>query len=91
MRDYRECSEIELFNSSLEDEFVSLRRVEFKKLKYVSDPANTVRIFNELEVDELIVLDIGASKKGERINTKVLQDIANECFMPLDMGAASKV
>ena len=38
----------------------------------------------------MIVLDIGASKKGERINTKVLQDIANECFMPLGYGGGIK-
>ena len=49
-------------------------------------PINTVRIFNELEVDELIFLDIEATKMGRKPNFKILQEIANECFMPLAYG-----
>jgi len=55
----------------------------FGKFKYVGDPANTVRIFNELEVDELLFLDITASRENRSPNLKVLADIADECFMPL--------
>lgn len=59
---------------------------QFKNPIYIGDPCNTVRIFNELEVDELIFLDITASAKQSSINLSVLQDISNECFMPLTYG-----
>jgi cyclase len=59
---------------------------QFGKFTYVGDPANTVRIFNELEVDELIFLDITATREKRTPNLKVLADIANECFMPLGYG-----
>lgn len=59
---------------------------QFSSFTYVGDPANTVRIFNELEVDELLFLDITASKEERGPNLKVLTDVANECFMPLGYG-----
>ncbi len=58
----------------------------FGKFTYVGDPANTVRIFNELEVDELLFLDITATREGRKPNLSVLRDIADECFMPLGYG-----
>jgi cyclase len=63
-----------------------VKTINFKKYNYIGDPINTVRIFNELEVDELIFLDIFASKNNSDINFKLLKDIANECFMPLSYG-----
>lgn len=60
-----------------------VKTVKFGKFTYVGDPCNTVRIFNELEVDELLFLDITASREKRKPNLKVLADIANECFMPL--------
>lgn len=63
-----------------------IKTVRFGKFTYVGDPANTVRIFNELEVDELLFLDITASPEQRGPNLKVLADIANECFMPLGYG-----
>ncbi len=63
-----------------------VKTVRFGKFTYVGDPANTVRIFNELEVDELLFLDITASREQRGPNLKVLADIANECFMPLGYG-----
>lgn len=63
-----------------------VKTVRFDKFTYVGDPANTVRIFNELEVDELLFLDITASRENRSPNLKVLADIANECFMPLGYG-----
>lgn len=59
---------------------------QFGKFTYVGDPANTVRIFNELEVDELLFFDITATREGRRPNLSVLRDIADECFMPLGYG-----
>lgn len=63
-----------------------VKTVRFDKFTYVGDPCNTVRIFNELEVDELLFLDITATREGRSPNLKVLADIANECFMPLGYG-----
>ena len=63
---------------------------QFGKFTYVGDPANTVRIFNELEVDELIFLDIMASIEKRSPNLKVLSEIAEECFMPLAYGGGLK-
>ena len=58
----------------------------FGKYQYIGDPANTVRIFNELEVDELCFLDIGAARTRSGPDFDVLSDIATECFMPLSYG-----
>lgn len=58
----------------------------FKSPAYVGDPLNAVRIFNEKEVDELIVLDIGASRDGREPNYGLIERIAGECFMPLCYG-----
>ena len=66
------------------ESLVKTRR--FRNFDYIGDPANTVRIFNELEVDELIFLDINASSGGHQPNLKILKEIASECFMPLGYG-----
>jgi cyclase len=63
-----------------------VKTVNFKNAGYVGDPINTVRIFNEKEVDELIFLDIDATPKNLEPNYKLLAEIANECFMPLAYG-----
>ena len=59
---------------------------KFGSFQYIGDPCNTVRIFNELEVDELAFLDISASKNGTGPDFELLSDIATECFMPLSYG-----
>ncbi len=63
-----------------------VKTVGFKDFTYIGDPCNTVRIFNELEVDELLFLDIAATRHSNEPNLRVLADIANECFMPLGYG-----
>jgi len=63
-----------------------VKAVKFKNYKYIGDPVNTVRIFNELEVDELCFLDIRATKDKRKPNFKILQEISNECFMPVSYG-----
>lgn len=63
-----------------------VKTVRFGKFSYVGDPANTVRIFNELEVDELLFLDIAATRSRRGPSFGVLADIASECFMPLAYG-----
>ena len=68
-----------------------VKTVRFKKPGYIGDFVNTVRIFNELEVDELCFLSIRASQKGEQPNFEILSQIASECFMPLSYGGGIKV
>jgi imidazole glycerol-phosphate synthase subunit HisF len=63
-----------------------VKTVRFGKFTYVGDPCNTVRIFNELEVDELCFLDITATRQGRAPNLALLAEIADECFMPLSYG-----
>lgn len=63
-----------------------VKTVKFKNPKYVGDPINAIRIFNEKEVDELIVLDITASKQKRGPDFSLIEDLASECFMPLGYG-----
>ena len=63
-----------------------VKTVKFKTHKYVGDPINAVKIFNDKEVDELILLDITASIKKRRPHFGYLKKIAEECFMPLCYG-----
>lgn len=58
----------------------------FKERKYVGDPINAIRIFNEKEVDELTVLDIDASRAGVSPDFALIEQFAAECFMPLCYG-----
>ncbi len=67
-----------------------VKTIKFKNPKYVGDPINTVRIFNEKEVDELIFLDIEATPQDREPNYKLLSEIADECFMPLAYGGGIK-
>ena len=63
-----------------------VKTIKFSNPKYVGDPINAIRIFNEKEVDELMVLDIDASKNNEKPNFKLIEQFASECFMPLSYG-----
>jgi len=63
---------------------------DFKPFKYIGDPINAVRIFNEKEADELIVLDIDATTKGLNPDFSIIKKIAAECRMPLCYGGGVK-
>lgn len=63
-----------------------VKTTRFGDDKYVGDPINAVKIFNEKEVDELIVLDIDASVAGREPNFKLISQLAVECRMPLCYG-----
>lgn len=63
-----------------------VKTVRFGDPKYVGDPLNAVRIFNEKEVDELIVLDIDASVRGRQPDYDLIAHLAAECRMPLCYG-----
>jgi len=67
-----------------------VKTVKFKDSKYVGDPINAVKIFNEKEVDELIVLDIDATVENREPNYKMIENLANECRMPLCYGGGIK-
>lgn len=58
----------------------------FKDAVYVGDPVNAVRIFSDKEVDELVLLDIDASREGREPNYELIAEIAGECFMPVAYG-----
>ena len=62
------------------------KTVKFKDPKYIGDPLNAVRIFNEKQCDEIILLDILASRKTKEINFQLINEIATECFMPMAYG-----
>lgn len=59
---------------------------KFANSKYIGDPINAVKIFNEKEVDELMLLDITATPLGKEPNYELIKDIASEAFMPIGYG-----
>lgn len=63
-----------------------VKSVQFKNHKYVGDPINAVKIFNEKEVDELVVMDIDASFDKRGPNFEAIQEIVSEAFMPVSYG-----
>jgi cyclase len=67
-----------------------VKTVKFQNPKYVGDPLNAVKIFNEKEVDELIVLDIDASTKQLEPDYQAIRNMAVECRMPLCYGGGIK-
>jgi cyclase len=67
-----------------------MKTVNFATPKYVGDPINAVRIFNEKEADELIVLDIDATAQGREPNYRMIEALASECRMPLCYGGGVK-
>jgi len=63
-----------------------VKTVKFKKPRYVGDPMNAVRIFNKKQADELIFLDINATKEKRIPSLELIQKIGEECFMPFAVG-----
>jgi len=63
-----------------------VKTVKFKNPNYIGDPINTIRIFNEKEIDELILLDITATTGNKKPNFQIISEVASECFMPLTYG-----
>lgn len=66
------------------------KTVQFGAPKYVGDPLNAVRIFNEKEVDELMIVDIDASRYTREPDYKLIANLARECRMPLSYGGGVK-
>jgi cyclase len=67
-----------------------VKTTKFKDPKYVGDPINAVKIFNEKEVDELIVVDIDATREGREPDYKMIENLAAECRMPFCYGGGIK-
>lgn len=67
-----------------------VKTVGFKTPKYVGDPINAVKIFNEKEADELVVLDIDATVNNTEPDYRMIANLAAECRMPLCYGGGIK-
>ncbi len=67
-----------------------VKTIKFKDPKYVGDPINAVKIFNEKESDELMVIDIDATAENREPDYKMIENLANECRMPLCYGGGIK-
>lgn len=76
--------------SLLVDDERLVKTVRFRDPRYIGDPVNAIRIFNEKEVDELVLLDISATREGRGPNLKLVSEVATECFMPLCYGGGVK-
>lgn len=63
-----------------------IKTINFKDRTYLGDPVNAVKIFNRKGIDELAILDIGATKNNKEPDFEILKDIASEAFMPLACG-----
>lgn len=63
-----------------------VKTVKFANPVYLGDPINTVKIFNDKEVDEIAILDITATREGRPPKFDLLTNIANQCFMPMSYG-----
>ena len=63
-----------------------VKTVKFKNASYVGDPVNAIKIYNDKEVDELIIVDITATKETRGPNFELIKEIADECFMPVCYG-----
>lgn len=68
------------------EEGMLVKTTRFKNPNYLGDPLNAIKIFNEKEVDELAIMNIGLSKRGGEIDFELLEKMASEAFMPLSYG-----
>jgi len=62
------------------------KTVKFKSPNYIGDPINTLKLFNDKEVDEVVIFDIQASKMGQGPDFAIIEQLTSECFMPLCYG-----
>jgi imidazole glycerol-phosphate synthase subunit HisF len=67
-----------------------IKTIKFDESKYIGDPINAVKIFNEKLADEIIILDIDATKNNKEPNYQMISDLAAECRMPLCYGGGVK-
>jgi imidazole glycerol-phosphate synthase subunit HisF len=67
-----------------------VKTVKFKNPSYIGDPINAIKIYNDKEVDELMLIDINASKQKRKPNFDKIADMASEAFMPFAYGGGVK-
>ena len=67
-----------------------VKTTNFKRAIYIGNASNTCRIFNQMEVDELVLFDIRASVLKTGVNFELIRKIASECFMPICYGGGVK-
>jgi cyclase len=67
-----------------------VKTIRFKDPRYIGDPINAVRIFNDLEADELAFVDINASGENRTIDPELVRQIGDEAFMPFAVGGGIK-
>lgn len=67
-----------------------VKSIRFSEMRNLGNPIVIARIYNTRNVDELVLLDIDASKKGSKIDSYTVEDVASECFMPLTVGGGLK-
>jgi len=67
-----------------------VKSIQFKNHKYIGDPINAVRIFNDLKADELVFLDIEASKQDRLISLDFVKNVGEEANMPFGVGGGIK-
>lgn len=67
-----------------------VKTIEFGIRRNLGNPISVVRVYNARDVDELVILDIDASKEGRTIDTSTISEMAEECFMPLTVGGGIK-
>jgi len=67
-----------------------VKTVKFKTPRYLGDPVNIVKIFNDKGADEIMILDIEASHRNTQTDTGLLSEVASEAFMPLCSGGGIK-
>lgn len=63
-----------------------VKSIEFGKYNYIGDPINAIRLYNEMEVDELVILDISASKEGRGPDFEMIDELTGNAFMPICYG-----
>lgn len=67
-----------------------VKTIKFKNPTYIGDPINAIKIYNDKEVDELVIIDISASKQKRKPNFTKIADMASEAFMPFAYGGGVK-
>lgn len=67
-----------------------VKTIKFKDEQYIGDPLNAVRIYNQKEVDELVIFDISRTINGKSIDFVLIEKIASQCFMPVCYGGGVK-
>ena len=65
---------------------VLVKSIKFKKFKYIGDPINAVKVFNDLKADELAFLDINATQENRTISLDLVENVGEEANMPFSVG-----